>query len=61
MLKFFITGIIIYFIYQTFIKKPSLKEGRDQRRSDPSDHIQPSSSKNQDDDEGEYIDYEEVE
>ncbi len=60
MLKFLITGLIIYFIYQTFIKKPTLKEGQDHHRPDPSDHIPPSSSKKHDDD-GEYIDYEEVE
>lgn len=61
MLKFLITGIIIYFIYQSFFKKPSLKEGQDNHRADPSDHIPPSSSKRNNDNEGEYIDYEEVE
>lgn len=55
-----VTGLIIYFMYQTFIKKPTLKAGQDHHQEDKSDKAPPAPSKEVDD-EGEYIDYEEVE
>jgi len=63
MLKLLITGLIIYFMYQTFFKKPSLKSGQDHHREDRVEGNPPSSSKKkyENDDDGEYIDYEEVE
>ena len=59
MLKYFITGLIIYFVYQTFFKRPSLKAGQDNHRVDASDKVPPAPSKKNNEDE--YIDYEEVE
>ena len=45
MLKYFITGLIVYFIYQTFFKGPALKAGKDNRRVDESDQVPPAPSK----------------
>ncbi len=60
MLKLLVTGLIIYFLYQTFFKKPALRQGQDHHLEDEADRKnRPSSSKGNDDDE--YIDYEEVE
>ncbi len=60
MLKLLVTGLIIYFMYQTFFKKPSLKAGKDHHLEDTSSEAPPAASK-KNNDEGEYIDYEEVE
>jgi hypothetical protein len=54
MIKLLITGVIIYFIYRFFIAPPAIdRTGREEppanRRTEP-----------QDDEEGEYVDFEEV-
>lgn len=62
MLKFIVTGLIIYMVYRTFIKRPAIGKGNENNhRADYSNQVPPSSSKNNNDMEGEYIDYEEVE
>ena len=57
MIKFLITGLIIYFAYK-FMFRPSLNQGRQQQEGDIEIR---SSGKNPKADRGEYIDYEEVE
>lgn len=52
MLKLIITGIIVYFLYRVFFDRPSLGSGR----SNPEKNI----DNPQEEDEGEYIDYEEI-
>ena len=51
MLKLIITGLLIYFIYRSFFKKNSLGTSQQQKQ-----HIDTQVEE----DEGEYIDYEEV-
>lgn len=51
MLKLIITGLLIYFLYRSFFKKPN-SIGTSQREER---HINAN-----EEDEGEYIDYEEV-
>lgn len=56
MIKFLITGLIIYGIYRFFIAPPVLDE-----RSGSSEDVHTSSPKRGDGKADEYVDYEEVE
>lgn len=61
MIKLLVTGVIVYFLYHTFYRRPSLKKGSENHhKEDYSNQVPPSSSRSKDM-EGEYIDYEEVE
>ena len=55
-MKYIIAGIIIYFLYKRFFPAPSLNKGRGEN-----DHTdQPSNNYSKDNNQGEFIDYEEV-
>ena len=57
MLKFLITAIIIYYIYRFFIRQPAVGGARE--NDAPEIRDQPS-RRSGTEDEGEYIDYEEI-
>ncbi|MCB0638600.1 MAG: hypothetical protein KDC54_18345 [Lewinella sp.] len=57
MLKLLITGFLIYFVYRYFIAPPALNNSS---RHDPIDGDQQWSNTSDDKDDGDYIDYEEV-
>ena len=60
MLKFLITGIIIYFVYK-YLFKPTLQQGQAPPNNISQEgDIEIKTRKQQGEDEGEYIDYEEV-
>jgi len=52
MLKLIITGLLVYFFYRVFFDRPGLGSGR----RNPDRNIETP----QEEDEGEYIDYEEI-
>ena len=61
MIKFLVTGLILYFMYK-FMFKSSLKEGQRQENIRQEGDIDiRRESKNPREDRGEFIDYEEVE
>lgn len=57
MFKLIITGLIVYFIYRFFIKTPAL---RPSEQDQPTPIHKESGNGPEPEDEGEYIDYEEV-
>jgi len=61
MIKFLVTGLILYFMYK-FMFKPSLDEGQKQENIQPEGDIDiRRDDKNPRADRGDFIDYEEVE
>ena len=61
MIKFLVTGLILYFMYK-FMFKPSLDGGQRQENIRPERDVDiRRESKNPRDDRGDFIDYEEVE
>ncbi|MCI5080373.1 MAG: hypothetical protein MRY78_01705 [Saprospiraceae bacterium] len=59
MLKLLILGGIIYFIYRFYIAPPSIGKGKQQGKV-KQDARNDKAHEQHDDDDGEYIDYEEV-